>query len=226
MRRSLRFVRPSRTLAGLVATFVVVGLAGVTAVNVAPAASADTTVTVVAGTGVAGYSGDGGLATAATFSGLSAAVVSLSGDVTVLDSSNYALRRFAVGGNVATVAGGTRDCTVIDPAIALGGFCNPAGSLALDPSGNVYVAETSSIRKVDTTGGIYHYAGHYYGTGSYDDGPKFTTRIYPDVLRYNTLAGELDFSEGTAIRKVTAVGTVVTFIGAHNNGNVICTQHG
>jgi hypothetical protein len=124
------------------------------------------------------------------------------------------------------VAGGTRDCTVIDPAIALGGFCNPAGSLALDPSGNVYVAETSSIRKVDTTGGIYHYAGHYYGTGSYDDGPKFTTRIYPDVLRYNTLAGELDFSEGTAIRKVTAVGTVVTFIGAHNNGNVICTQHG
>jgi sugar lactone lactonase YvrE len=63
-------------------------------------------ITTVAGTGVAGFSGDGGPATAATLSGPTHLGVDPSGRVLLFDVGNGRIRRFTPGGTIETIAGG------------------------------------------------------------------------------------------------------------------------
>jgi sugar lactone lactonase YvrE len=62
-------------------------------------------ISTVAGTGVAGFSGDGGLAAAARFKNPSDVDVDANGNVWVADMENHRVRRFTVGGNIETVVG-------------------------------------------------------------------------------------------------------------------------
>src|SRR6185295_2207059 len=62
-------------------------------------------ITTVAGTGVAGDTGDGGPATAARLNQPSDVGVDETGAFWVTDSANHRLRHFTLGGNIETVAG-------------------------------------------------------------------------------------------------------------------------
>jgi hypothetical protein len=90
--------------------------------------------------------------------------------------------------------------------------------------GNVYYSEANAIRRVTPAGAIYHYAGKYYGTGGYGDGPKFDVRVYPTQVAYNSTAGVVEFAEPTDIRKITTDGNVVTIAGVFDNGSLYCTH--
>jgi sugar lactone lactonase YvrE len=61
-------------------------------------------ITTIAGTGQAGFSGDGFAATAATFSTPAAVALDTSGNVYVADLDNKRIRRVVPGGTVATFA--------------------------------------------------------------------------------------------------------------------------
>ena len=107
-------------------------------------------ITTLAGNGTAGFGGDGGPATSATFSSPQGLAVDVSGNVYVADAANNVVRKInASTGNISTVAGNGAQGYSGDggPAIAAKLFA-PVG-VALDGSGNLYIADDNSvIRKV------------------------------------------------------------------------------
>ena len=108
-------------------------------------------ITTIAGTGEPGYSGDGGIATEATFSSLSGIAVDAEGNVYIADSGNSAIRRVdASTGKITTFAGNGDVGYSGDGGPATSAeLSNPLG-VAVDTDGNVFIADTdnSAIRVV------------------------------------------------------------------------------
>ena len=66
---------------------------------------ANGTATTIAGTGAAGFSGDGGPAAAAQLYGPSAVAIASDGTIYIADSGNNRVRKIALDGTISTVAG-------------------------------------------------------------------------------------------------------------------------
>jgi sugar lactone lactonase YvrE len=126
------------------------------------------TSTVIAGTGTSGYSGDGGLATAAKLAGPKAVAVASDGTIYIADTGNNAIRRIdANTGFISTYGGGSNTlCSAQIDGLGNGclatyaRFSAPAGLVA-DPTGNLYVSDTgnSVIREIGPTGYVFLVAG-------------------------------------------------------------------
>lgn len=135
--------------------------------NVIRKVTPDGVITTVAGNGSFGFSGDGGPATSATLSRPQGITVDLAGNLYVADTVNNRIRKVTSGGIISTVAGSG---SVSVPYIGFSGDGGPATSaslfapygVAVDPSGNLYFAETGAdrVRKVTTEGIISTVAGN------------------------------------------------------------------
>jgi hypothetical protein len=117
------------------------------------------TLTVVAGNGTRGYTGDGGPATSAALSGPEGVFVDASGDIFIADTENSVIRE-VVGGTIQTVAGNGK--------AGYSGDGGPATSAQLnDPygifvkAGDIFIADTdnAAIREV-VAGTIQTVAGN------------------------------------------------------------------
>lgn len=119
--------------------------------NVVRKVSPDGLVSTFAGTGVAGF-GDGPKAIA-TFNRPAGIAVDAGGNLYVTDSGNHAIRKITPAGNVFTLAGGGSP-GFVDGRGTSAKFAEPV-ALAVDPAGNVYVADSrnNAIRKI-TPGGV------------------------------------------------------------------------
>jgi sugar lactone lactonase YvrE len=117
-------------------------------------------ITTIAGNGVAGYYGDGGLATAAELSGSYGVAVDNSGNVYVADRDNYRIRKINTSGIISTVAGDGTSAYSADGVSAISTGIDPL-DVAVDALGNIYIADGNNnrIRKVDTSGIISTIAG-------------------------------------------------------------------
>jgi hypothetical protein len=114
----------------------------------------------VAGTGVGGYSGDGGPADVAQFNFPSGLARDAQGNFYVADAINSVVRKFSVGGAISTVAGnGTQGYSGDGSAATLAQLAFPTG-VAVDGSGNIFIADffNACVRKVDTNGVITTFA--------------------------------------------------------------------
>jgi uncharacterized protein (TIGR03437 family) len=110
-----------------------------------------TTVTGSGPTGLAGgFGGDGGPATSAALSSPHAVAIDAAGNIYIADSGNNRIRKVTPAGAITTVAG-------TGPAGSTGGFGGDGGlataaqlseplGLALDPSGNLYIADYGNNR--------------------------------------------------------------------------------
>ncbi len=117
--------------------------------------------TVAAGTGTSGYSGDGALATAATLNAPAAVAVTPGGILYIADTGNNVIRRVSpatgfiatVGGGATTVCGLARDAQGDGCPGTLAKFSKPAGLVA-DSDENVYVSDTGNnlIRELSPAG--------------------------------------------------------------------------
>jgi sugar lactone lactonase YvrE len=103
-------------------------------------------VTLAAGNGTAGFSGDNGLATNAELNSSGGIAVDSAGNVFIADSQNNRVRRVS-DGVIATVAGSgtcTRGpgppCTTSDNVPATSAYLLPNG-IAIDSGGNLYIIE-------------------------------------------------------------------------------------
>jgi sugar lactone lactonase YvrE len=109
------------------------------------------TMNLVAGT-TAGFSGDTAAATAAQLSAPAAVAVDASGNVYIADTTNNRIRKVTAStGIITTIAGGgtgNTACTFSGLATAV--TLSAPGGVALDSSGNVYIADTTNncVRKV------------------------------------------------------------------------------
>ena len=141
------------------------------------------TLTVVAGTGVAGYAGDGAMGGAANalLNGPYGIAVDSAGNIYVSDYHNDVVREIDTTNTITTIAGVQGQCNYNGdgaPATTLH-LCEPEG-LALDTSGNLYIGNTGNcrVRKlVLSTDTISTYAGT--GTCGYsgDNGPATSAKL-------------------------------------------------
>ena len=201
------------------------------------------TITTVAGNGTAGYSGDGGPATSAELDSPSGMVVDSSGNLYIADSLNSVIRKVSPSGAITTVAGnGYNRLGTGQPGFNDGGYSGDGGpatsaelnnpyAVAVDASGNIYIADTYNrrIRKVDASGTITTVAGNgYEGSGdlggySGDGGPATSAELAQPfgVAVDNTgniyidAGGNLYIADTNnhRIRRVDASGVITTVVG-------------
>ena len=122
--------------------------------------SPDGIITTVAGTGIAGYEGDGGSALKASLN-FPAGLVFHNGSLYVADRNNHRVRKIDSDGIITTVAGtGVPGCCE-DGGPATWAPLHFPSDVDFDSSGNLYISDRSNnrIRKVDTNGTIVTVAG-------------------------------------------------------------------
>ena len=117
-------------------------------------------ITTIAGTGERGFGGDGGPATEALL-GPRALAVDGSGNLYVADLRNYRIRRIDSEGVITTIAGTGERGYGGDGGPATEAQLNHPNGLAVDGSGNLYVADLGNyrIRRIDSEGVITTIAG-------------------------------------------------------------------
>lgn len=133
----------------------------------------------IAGTGKAGFSGDGGPATKATFDFVMCITLNPANDaIYVADLKNRRIRRVDLKtGIVTTVAGNGKRGVPKDGAIATKSPLVDPRAVTVDRKGNIYILERGghALRKVDPQGKIYTVAGT--GKRGYKDGPALQAQF-------------------------------------------------
>jgi uncharacterized protein (TIGR03437 family) len=182
-------------------------------------------ISTVAGTGVQGFSGDGGPATSATLN-VPASVMFSNGNLYIADSSNQRIRKVSSNGTITTVAGnGGPGGFSGDGGPATSAALNFPLGMAMDGLGNLYFADggNNCVRRIAPNGVITTVAGNGNGTGGFfgDQGPatSATLNIPEDVaidVANNLLIAD---SANNRIRKVVvSSGVISTVAGITGNG--------
>jgi sugar lactone lactonase YvrE len=107
-------------------------------------------ITTVAGNGSSGYSGDGGAATYARLNNPCGIAVDTSGNLFIADNNNHRIRKVNSAGIITTVAGGSGIYYPNDGGAATNSSLYYPAGLALDTSGNLFIADAGNqlIREV------------------------------------------------------------------------------
>lgn len=120
---------------------------------------------------------------------------------------------------VTTLAGSSTQAGSIDGQGLNARFNNPQG-IAVDQSGNVYVADSNTIRKINPQGNVTTLAGSLTGPGSYLDGTGTAARFSNTWGLTMGFDGFLYVGDhyNYRIRKVSLTGVVTTLAGITWNG--------
>jgi sugar lactone lactonase YvrE len=147
-------------------------------------------------------------------------VVDAAGNLYVADSGNHTIRKVTSSGLVTTLAGTTGSTGSKDGIGSAAWFYDPEG-IAADATGNLYVADGYSIRKITPAGVVTTLAGSAENPGS-SDGTGDAARFYgPNGIAVDAV-GNLFVADtyNQTIRKITPAGVVTTFAGtAGSSGN-------
>ena len=119
------------------------------------------TITTLACTGVAGYTGDGALAAQAECNSPGGIAVDAAGNVYFSDSGNQRVRRIGLDGKISLVAGDGSASFAGDGGPATVASLNDPVGLAVDSSGDLYIADANNhrIRRITRDGNINTIAG-------------------------------------------------------------------
>ncbi len=178
--------------------------------------------TVVAGNGFHGFSGDGGPATSASLSQPAGAAVDAAGNLYIGDFGNNRIRKVSPDGTITTVAGSGPtgfDAGGFsgDGSLATSALLNMPEGVAMDPAGNLYIADTfnNRIRKVNPSGIITTVAGDGQEGFSGDGGPATSASLNEPAGVAVDPAGNLYIADhgNDRIRKVSPDGIITTMAG-------------
>src|SRR5215204_444364 len=179
----------------------------------------DGTITTVAGTGEPDFSGDGGPATKARLNVPFAVAVDREGNLYITDENNFRIRRVDKEGIITTFAGTGEDRHSGDGGPATSAKLRDPGGIAFDARGNLYVADYTSVRKIDPSGTITTVAGTGELGFSGDGGPATEAKLtaYDVALDHKGNIYICDL-ENQRIRKVDRDGIIHTVAGSGKKG--------
>jgi uncharacterized protein (TIGR03437 family) len=180
------------------------------------------TISTFAGTGVAGYSGDGGSSTQAEINDPVGLATDAAGNIYIADQNNNRIRKVAKNGVITTFAGTGVSGPNGDggPAVQaqLGG---PTG-VCVAPSGAIYVTDLNNnkVREISTSGIITTVAGNGSSVSSGDGGPAAAAGMVLPIRCAVDSNGNLYIADQGAfrIRKVDGNGTITTYAGTGVQG--------
>ena len=178
------------------------------------------TITTVAGNGTGNFAGDGGSATAAQLNSPTGIAVDGSGNLFIADSANLRIRKVS-GTTIGTVAGNGLNSFSGDDWPATSAQLDAPQGLAVDDSGNIYVADTANhvVRKVGTDGIISRFAGT--GTAGFGGDNAAATSAQLDSPRGVAVdaAGSVYIADtlNARVRKVSG-GVITTVAGSGTPG--------
>lgn len=173
-------------------------------------------IATIAGNGSAAYSGDGGLATNASLNHPRGLAIDSNGNLYISDVDNHRIRLVTAAGIISTVAGNGLLGYSGDGGQAVSASLADVTSLALDPAGNLYIADRGNrrIRKVTPGGIISTYAGTGVSGYSGDGGPATSAELNT-AASIMFSAGSLYIADSSSqrIRRVSSDGTITTIAG-------------
>jgi len=171
-------------------------------------------ITTIAGTGIAGYNGDGIAATSAMLNMPHAVKVDDTGNVYIGDRYNFRLRKVDTFGIISTICG-TGVCGFSgDGGPAIAAKTNGLMAIALDTTGNIFFSDTVRIRKIAVDGIITTVAGNGILAFTGDGGPATAASIRPAAI-FVDKTGVVYIADDInhRIRKVAVDGTISTIAG-------------
>ncbi len=162
--------------------------------------------TVVAGDGQQGYTGDGGPATAAALNAPSAVVVDAAGAMYIADTGNHCIRKVDSAGVMSTVAGTGLPGNAGDSGPATAAQLRQPRGLAIDASGTLYIADTGNhrVRELLANGMIVAFAGTGSEGNDGDGGPAAAASFQSPTSLSFVADGSLLITD-TAARRIRQV---------------------
>jgi len=183
------------------------------------------TINTVAGTGGAGFFGDGGAATSAELNAPQGLAVTSAGSVYVADRYNERIRQFTVGGNINTVAGnGGKTFPTLESGVPPQGVVfNYPFSLLEDPSGNVFVNDTANylVRELVQSQDLVNF---FAGTGTRGNigngGPATSAELNSNYGVARDSSGNIYIADtaNCVVRQVNTSGIINAFAGTGSCG--------
>ncbi len=163
----------------------------------------DGKISTIAGTGIAGFRGDGGLAVNAQIGFPAGLTVDRAGNLYLADSQNQRIRKIVPGGMISTVVGGTQSEPLLTPV-----------AVAIDNYGNIYAGDTSGVVHEATPADAWIAVA---GTGapgfSGDGGPASKAQLTAARDVALDLTGDLFIADGIRIREINPQGIISTMAG-------------
>ncbi|MCW5890928.1 MAG: hypothetical protein KIT14_10280 [bacterium] len=170
----------------------------------------DGVIRTIAGTGTAGFDGDGGPAIDARFNEPWGIAAAADGSLYVADALNNRIRRIGPEGHVATFAGtGSAGNPAGDGGSARLAVVSLPQSVAVAPDGTVYVAQRGRVRAIDAAGVITSVPG----VGTLSNLDTFPTALAVAIGP----GGHLYVSEAQRVRHVLPDGSIDEVFGSGAN---------
>ena len=174
--------------------------------------------------GTSGYGGDGGAPSSALLNAPQGVALDASGNLYIADTNNNRIRKITAATNIiSTVAGNGTGGFSGDGASATGAKINSPYSVAVDPNGNIYIADTynNRVRKVTSAGIISTVAGN--GTAGFtgDGGSATSAELYLPTGIASDSSGNIYIADygNNRVRKVTvSTGIISTVAGNGTSG--------
>ncbi len=177
------------------------------------------TITTIIGTGVAGFSGDGGPASAAQLNSPVELFLDNSGNLYFSDFFNNRIRKISPSGIITTIAGNGITGYSGDGGAATNAELNQPVGLSMDSTGNIYIGDynNSSIRKINSSGIISTIAGIGIAGYSGDGGPATAAEINTPQGVYVNKSGNIYICDAYnyRIRMINHGDNLPSFIGGH-----------
>jgi len=185
-------------------------------------------ISTIAGTGYAGFYGEGIPATDANIMGVRGMAIDKDGNLYIVDASNYRIRKISTDGIITTIAGGNPIFSG-DGGVATNAGMIPHG-ITLDDEGNIYISGDNRVRKISTSGIITTIAGTGEHDYNGDNIPATAAKIWgPNGMVFDKY-GNLYIADvgNSRVRKVSTSGIITTIAGTgvegYNGDNILAVD--
>ncbi len=173
-------------------------------------------ISTIAGTGAAGFGGDGGAATSAVMDYPTGLAIDGSGNFYIADALNQRIRKIA-GTTISTIAGNGVSSYSGNGGPARNAQMNSPQGVAVDTAGNLYIADTGNnvVRKVGKDGNIVTFAGNGAAGNGGDGGSATSAQLKtPQGIAVDSAGNVYIADSGNArVRKVDSGGNISTVAG-------------